>query len=185
MTKTVLVTIDGTSPLLMHAYPLVPIEALEKKTREEQAEYAAYRIPGSHELYIPGTAIQRALVGGAAFSKGKGRASLAKPAAACLLVGSEYVGLGVNEYTIDSRPVVIPSTKGRVLRHRPRLDKWKVTFSLDFDDTMLSDAQVRQIVDDTGKSVGLLDFRPANRGPFGRYVVTHWEFVETQKAAKA
>ena len=107
---------------MMHAYPLIPIEALEKKTPEEQAELAAYRVPKTRELCIPSTAMQRALVGGAAYSKGKGRASLQKPAAACLLVTEAYLLLGTDKYEIDTRPVVIPATKGRVLRHRPRLD---------------------------------------------------------------
>lgn len=84
--KSIEVTIKGTSPLLMHAFPMVQIEALEKKTPEEQAEYAAYRDPASKELYVPAVAVQRGLVAAATFSKGKGRASLAKVAAACLLV---------------------------------------------------------------------------------------------------
>jgi hypothetical protein len=175
MTKTIRCKITGVSPLMMHAYPLIPIEALEKKTPEEQAEFAAYRAPDTRELYIPSTAMQRALVGGAAYSKGKGRASLQKPAAACLLVTEAYLFLGTDKYEIDTRPVVIPATKGRVLRHRPRLDWWSTSFCLDYDDTLLSAKQVRQIVDDTGRNVGLLEFRPEKKGPFGRFVVDSWE----------
>ena len=184
MTKSVKVTIEGLSPLLMHAYPMVPIEAVEKKTVEEQAELAAYRDPDG-SLCIPSTAIQRALVAGAAYSKGKGRASLQKPAAACLLVEELYLPLPkINDsrgtaphgrdFAIDSRPVVIPATKGRVLRHRPIVHKWGTSFTLCYDDSLLSGKQVRQIVDDTGKNVGVLDFRPEKKGPFGRFIVTHW-----------
>ena len=175
MTRTIDCTITGLSALLMLAYPMVPIEALEKKTSEEQAEHAAYRVPGTRELYLPAIALQRALIGGAAYSKGKGRATLAKVAAACLLIEGEYLGLATTEYAIDSRPVVIPATKGRVLRHRPRIDKWSVTFTLSYDDSLLSAKQVRQIVDDTGKNVGVLEFRPEKKGPFGRFVVDKWE----------
>lgn len=174
MVRTITCTIEGLSPLLMHAYPLVPVEAIEKKTAAEQAEIAAYRIPGSGRLCIPSTAMQRALVGGAGYSKGKGRASLAKPAAACLLVDDVYLDLGTDKYEIDARPVVIPATKGRVVRYRPRLDKWSVKFDLSYDDTLLSAKQVRQIVDDTGKNVGILEFRPEKKGPFGRFVVNSW-----------
>lgn len=173
--KNVSVTIEGISPLLMNAYPLVQIEAKEKRSPEEQAEFAAYRIPQTRELYIPGTAVQRALVGGAAYSKGKGRATLVKPAAACLLVDSEYLGLGTDKYVIDARPVVIPATKGRVVRYRPKIEKWSVSFNLQFDETLLTPEQVRRIVDDTGKNVGLLDFRPEKKGPFGRFMVTSWK----------
>lgn len=179
MTKTVQCEITSLSPLLMNAFPLVPLEAADKKSAEVQAEHAAYRNPKTKELYVPAVAIQRALIGGASYSKGKGRASLVKPAAACLLVSSgEYVGLGVNKYVIDSRAVVIPATKGRVIRHRPRFDEWHLSFELQFDDSLLSEVQVRQIVDDTGKNVGLLDFRPEKKGPFGRFVVTAWKVTK-------
>ena len=169
------VTIRGTSPLLMKRYPLEPIEGVDKKPREEQAELAAYRIPRTGELYIPGVAIQRALVKAAAYSKGKGRASLMKVAAACLMVQPEYVGLGTKKYEIDSRAVVVPATKGRIVRHRPRVDKWKVTFKLEWDQTLLNEMQVKRIVEDMGKRVGLLEFRPSCNGPFGRSEMTKWQ----------
>ena len=159
----------------MHAYPLVPIEALEKKSAAEQAEYAAYRDPQTQELYLPGPALQRAFVSGAAYSKGKGRGNLSRVAAACLLVTPERISLGTKTYAVDTRPVVVPATKGRVLRHRPRIDKWSCSLELEFDENLLTPGQLRRIVDDTGSRVGVLDFRPEKRGPFGRFMVTFWE----------
>ena len=173
--KRVEVELTGTSPLLMHAFPLVPIEALEKKSVEEQAEYVSYRDPVTRHLYIPATALQRSLINGATYSKGKGRASLQKNVAACLAVGPvERLSLGVETYAIDSRPVVMPATRGRVLRHRPRLDTWKITCTLDYDENLLSVTQLRRVVDDSGLRVGMLDFRPEKKGPFGRFIVTSW-----------
>ena len=170
------VTIAGISPLLMHRYPMEPIEAIEKKPAKEQAEIAAYRIPDdSGELYIPSVAIQRCLIAGATYLKGKGRATLQKPAAACVLTTPEYVGLGTDEYEIDSRPVVMPATRGRIVRHRPRLNEWGVTFGLEWDDALLSEKQMREVVDAAGQRCGLLEFRPAKKGPFGRFVVNKWE----------
>jgi len=173
--KEIAVTITGTSALLMHRFPLEPVDAIEKKSPEEQAEIAAYRIPDTGELYLPGTSLQRALVEGATYSKGKGRASLTKVAAACLFVSPEYISLGTNTFTVDARPVVVPATRGRIVRYRPRLDKWEASFTLEFDETLLTEKQCRQIVDDTGKRVGVLDFRPAKKGPFGRFNVTSWK----------
>lgn len=174
--KTVNVRVKGLSDLLMHAFPMVPIEAIEKKSPAEQAELSAYRDPETGELYVPSTALQRAFVNGATYSKGKGRGSLQKNAAACLLVGpQERLSLGTKSYAIDSRPVVVPATKGRVLRHRPRIADWTLTFTVDFDETLLTEQQVRRIMDDTGSRVGLLDFRPEKKGSFGRFVVTYWE----------
>ena len=172
--KTIIVTIKGKSALLMHQFPLGPVEAIDMKPKEEQAEIAAYRDPDTEELYIPGVNIQRALVAGATYTK-KGRATLAKLAAATLMVTPERVSLGTKDFKIDSRAVVIKATRGRIVRHRPRLDEWSCTFELEYEDTLLKEDQVRKIVDDTGQRVGLLDFRPACKGPFGRFMVTKWD----------
>lgn len=173
-TKKIQCTIKGISALLMHAYPMQPIDAIEKKSPEEQAEYSAYRDPNTESLYIPGIAIQRSFIASASYSKGKGRGSLQKPVAACVMVNPERCDLGVKEYLIDSRPVVIAATKGRIVRHRPRLDNWQVVFEIEYDDTLLTETQLRRIVDDAGSRVGLLDFRPERKGPFGRFMVIDW-----------
>lgn len=174
-TKTIQITIESLSPILMNRFPEEPIPGLDKKTKDEQAEVAAYRIPQSHHLYVPGVAVQRALINGAVYCKGKGRASLQKIAAACLMVTPEYLDLGSKNYVIDSRPVVNPTTKGRIMKHRPKLERWSITFQLEYDETLLSKDQLREIVDLTGKRVGLLDFRPERKGMFGRFIVTKWQ----------
>ena len=173
MNNKVTVEIKGISSLLMHAFPLVPIEALEKKSPAEQAELAAYRTPDG-KLYVPGVAVQRALVSGATYSKGKGRGSLQKPVAACVQVSPEYLLLTPQDYVVDTRAVVVPATKGRVPRHRPRFDAWTISCEIEFDPTLLKETELRRVVDDTGARVGLLDFRPEKKGPCGRFVVTKW-----------
>jgi hypothetical protein len=177
MIKKYTARIEGISPLLMHKWPLEPIEALEKRPREEQAEFCAYR-DGAGMLAVPGANIQRALVAAAAFSKGKGRASLQKTAAAAIIIEESYCSLGVKEYSIDSRPVVIPATGGRILRHRPCLNKWKFEMTISFDATMLKPEEVYRIIHDCGSKVGLLDFRPERKGPFGRFIITEWQEIK-------
>jgi hypothetical protein len=173
---TVKITIKGISPLLMHSYPLVdPVKPLEKMTREEQAEFATYRDPVTKELVIPGVAVQRALVAGAGYHKGKGMATLAKPVAACVLVQEPYLPLGVSVFDIDSRGVVIPATKGRIIRHRPVFSTWGVSFTVDYDDKLITEKQLREVVDSTGSRVGILEYRPEKKGPFGRFMVVEWK----------
>ncbi len=169
------VGIRGVSPLLMHAFPLIPIEKIEKKSREEQAEHAAYRDPETKKLYVPGIAIQRMLVAAATYSKGRGRASLQKEVAASVIVSPERVSLQQEKYAVDSRPVVVPATKGRIMRHRPRLDVWDLTFGIEYDPDLITEQQLRHIVDDGGSRVGLLDFRPEKKGSFGRFMVISWK----------
>lgn len=78
-------------------------------------------------------------------------------------------------WEVDSRPVVNPSTKGRMMCHRPRFDKWAVTFTLVVDDEMFGEDIIRELVDAAGKKIGLGDYRPQKRGLYGRFVVTNWE----------
>ncbi len=47
------------------------------------------------------------------------------------------------------------------------------------------DALVRALVDDAGKKVGLGDYRPERKGPFGKFVVTKWEEAKEAKPKAA
>ena len=169
--KKLTVKIVGATPLLMHAYRGTEPSELRNSTPQEQAEYHVYRDNKTQELYIPVENIQRALISGAAYSKGKGRASLQKSVAAGLLIEDLKLPLGTKEYTIDTRGVVIPATKGRIERHRARLDTWSTSFTAMYDEVLLSEKQVKQIIADTGTLVGLGDFRPEKKGPYGRFNV--------------
>ena len=172
--KTAQVTIEGLSALLMHKFPIVAIEGIEKLSKEDQAEHSAYRSRDG-ELHIPGVNLQRALVAGGVYSKGKGRASLQKTVAATALVTPEVLTLGTKEYDIDSRRVVIKATGGAIVRHRPRIDDWGISFNLTFDPLLITEEQLEKVVMDTGMLVGLMDFRPEKKGPFGRFAITSWE----------
>lgn len=173
--KKIRVTIEGTTPLLMHRYPMEPIEGFEKKPKEEQAEIAAYRDEETKQLYIPGVNIMAAMISGGKYGKGKGRGTLKRTVAASILITPEICDLGTKVYKIDSRAVVVRATGGRIVRHRPRLEHWKCTFYVEYDDVLMTEQQLRAVVDSTGNFVGLLDFRPERNGPFGRFMVVEWE----------
>ncbi len=64
--------------------------------------------------------------------------------------------------------------QGRILRHRPKLTNWEFDCEIEFDETLLTEAQLRKVVDDALDKVGLLDFRPEKKGPFGRGMVIKW-----------
>lgn len=169
------VEIKGLSPLLMHCWPMTTPAGADKLSPAEQAELAAYRDPDTRRLYVPAENIRRGLVAAGAFSRGKGRGSLQKIVAASTFVIPERPDLGVSTYSLDSRPVVIAATRGRIVRHRPRLDLWALRFGLIWDETLMTEEQLRRVVDDLGQRVGLLDFRPERKGPYGRFIVTGWQ----------
>jgi hypothetical protein len=78
---------------------------------------------------------------------------------------------------VDTRAVRIPATGGRILAHRPMFDDWALEFIADVDTDLMNEKLFRAIVDNAGKRVGLGDFRPATKGPYGRYVVTSWKKI--------
>ena len=174
--KRIRVEIKGKSPLIMRAHPYIQEKPSEKQSPEEQAEEGTYRDPNTRELFIPGINIHRCLINGGTYSKGKGRASLQKLVAASVMVENEHCWLGTKDYVIDGRWVVIQ--KGRVMRYRPRLNEWQTSFTIIFDDNLLTENQLRKVVDDSGDLIGLLEFRPEKKGPFGRFMVVEWKQVK-------
>jgi hypothetical protein len=181
------VTIEGASPLLMNRFT----EANEvqvsggtsvtfkgsKGTPREQAQPKCYA-DEKGKLYIPGPNIFAAIIAAGTFHKaGKSKLTTMKSSLipAGILVDELVCSLGTDKWEVDSRSVVIPSTGGRIMCHRPRIDDWTCSFTLEVDETMFAPALVRAVVDDAGKKVGLGDYRPARKGPFGRFVVKRWE----------
>lgn len=190
--ETVRVTIEGTTPLLMNRFTdeaalkvsgnTSTVLSGNKGTPREQAEKKLY-VDEHGVLHVPGTNIFRAIIDAGAFHKaGRTKITTQKsslvPAAVALgelTCPLKAPGGTDPKWEVDSRSVVIPSTGGRVMAHRPRVDAWRVSFTLEVDTSMFSVSLVRQLVDDAGKRIGLGDFRPARKGPFGRFVVVGWE----------
>lgn len=79
------------------------------------------------------------------------------------------------DFEVDSRSVVIPATGGRIMCHRPRLDDWTLSFALTLKEQEADLSLVRMLVDYAGAKIGLGDFRPDRKGPFGKFKVTRWE----------
>jgi len=185
--KTIEVEILGATPLLMHRFSEEDQAAVQSGTShavtrpspEQAAERAAYRMdgPGSN-LYIPARAILAAIRRASMLHK-IGRRSAKAVIAASIFVSPEEIDLGTKKYFIDSQSVVIRATKGRVMRHRPRFDSWKVKFTLKYNDALVQDTDfLRRIVEDAGARIGILDFRPDSGGHYGTFAVTTWKLVK-------
>jgi hypothetical protein len=182
------ITIEGVTPILFHRFHEDSEQAVSggtstvmkgnKGTPREQAEKTPYVVPETGELYIPGTNIQASIIAAGKFHKvGKSKLTTMKTSLipAFFTVNTMAALLGVKDFEVDSRPVTIPSTGGKIMRHRARLDTWKTTFSAWLDEEQCDEKMMRQLVDDAGKKIGLCDFRPERKGPFGKFVVTKWK----------
>lgn len=182
------VTIKGISPLLMNRFTEQAEIKISGGTSSafqasgnrgnprEQAEPKRYS-DAQGNLYIPGANVFSCLVAAGIFIKvGRSKLTTQKSSLvpAGLMVDDLICSLGTKDWEVDSRSVVIPATGGRIMCHRPRIDQWSLTFNLDVDEEMFSPDLVRQLVDAAGKKVGLGDWRPSRKGPFGRFVVDQW-----------
>lgn len=189
------VTIEGTTPLIMGRFTeedaikvsagTSTVSVGSKGTPREQAKKKAYS-DSEGNLYIPGPNIFAGLIEAGKFHKsGKSKVTTKKssliPAGISLL--DIICPLGTKDFEVDSRSVVIPATGGRIMAHRPRLDTWRLSFQLEVDTRMFSEQFVRALVDDFGQKIGLGNFRPERKGPFGKFVVTEWRVEQERKAA--
>lgn len=180
------VEISGVSPLLMNRFTeeneikvssgISRVSHGDKGTPREQATKKAY-IDSEGNLYLPGQIIYAAIIEAGKFHKsGKSKITTTKSSLvpAGIFIEDMICPFHTKDFEVDSRSVVIPATGGRVMAHRPRLDDWKLNFTLEVDDKMFDEKTVRLLVDDAGSKCGLGDFRPNRKGTFGRFKVTGW-----------
>lgn len=174
--KKIEVRIRGLSPLLMNR--LNP-ESLKSKGRmkmenysvEDDAEKSVYRadIDGKPQLYIPAECVYSMMI------KAAGAYRIRRTAVSSLLAGTMHIepieiSLGINEYEVDARPVVIQNN--RVIKGRAKIPMWAVTFYIVYDSKRLPkgiELLMAGILDDAGTRMGLLDYRPQHHGPFGTF----------------
>lgn len=155
--------------------------ARDRGTPMEQAEQKLYRGLNG-QLIMPQPNLLRCLVEGGRFHKaGKSQITTDRKSAlySCAdVVGSEILIQHNEPWRVDTRPVRIPATGGRILTHRPMFDDWRLDFEVELDTSIIGVKLFRQIVDDAGLRVGLGDFRPACKGPYGKFKVTRWQEVD-------
>jgi len=129
------------------------------------------------ELYIPSVAFLNSLWQGAAYNKIGKDSARARIQAAIFVKNAETIILdketleSKTEWEIDSRPVVVKATKGRIIRNRPKISNWACRLILLIDDEYITIDSILPLFNKAGKTIGVGDYRPEKRGPFGRYVV--------------
>jgi hypothetical protein len=187
--KTVEVEVRGTTPLLVHRFSEESEQ--EKATRRikvgnedprEVAKRAAY-IASDGSFYISAFSIPNAMANAGSNHKMRGSRKTLRFVVPCAVtVKADTItimnGAGpAKDFEVDARPVTIPATKGRVMRYRPRFNCWGLKFSLVINEAMLALDDAQMLLNEAGVSVGIGDFRPEKRGPFGTFLVTSFKEV--------
>lgn len=149
-------------------------------TSEEAAAKARYLLPNGN-FYVPGEAVRNSLIaGGTGYRIGKFTATGVLSGAIGLLEGEfplldgdkkPYLG---DKYVIDTRRVQLQSGRQRVgvLRSRALVEvPWMLEAIFEFNSELCSLENVKTALVRAGQAVGLLDFRPAKKGWFGKFEV--------------
>jgi len=180
------VRIEGISALLIHRFgeaqedgaPTRAIITDRKDPRAEAASHAYVAKDGSY--YFSAFCIPGSMANAGANHKMKGsRKTLRFVVPSAITVLADAITIldpatdqPIPNFEVDARPVTIPATKGRIMRYRPRFNKWAARFELSLESHLLSLDMAQQLLVEAGQSIGIGDFRPEKRGPFGRFRVT-------------
>ena len=168
------VQIKGVSPLLQNKFKGGEPDTSTKKktatTKENNVEDSLYSHPNG-ETYHPSEAIRQALIeAGKAFKKGK--SNLSKTFASFAMVNPEAIPLK-EKWVVDRRAVVIPSTKGRVMRNRAKFEEWTLKFDVTIlDSDEINEKTLHDALDYAGHYIGIGDYRPQKKGMYGRFIVS-------------
>lgn len=180
--RVVTFRIVGNSPLLMNSAAAFTVSDIDKtKTRqsipapEVEAEAGTYRLEGG-ALGFPAAAFKKAVVS-AAKGRKVGKLGLPGIVLASVFETTEYVALidpetdePLHDYVIDIRGAR-PQKQGMVRRARPRVDAWACDVSLEYDDELIADDLVRELLERAGRNIGIGNFRPEKSGRYGRFEV--------------
>lgn len=156
--------------------------AADRGTPREQAELKLYVSHDGHTLIIPAPNVFSCIIeAGKYFKNGKSKITTHTTSLIPSCVAILEIELPITHkepWCVDTRAVRIPSTGGRILTHRPIFNDWRLSFTVDLDVLEMSPKLFRQIMDAAGSKVGLGDFRPARKGPYGRFFVVSWAVDE-------
>ncbi len=182
--RTVQITLEGESPLLVHKFSEKSQKEMDDKQqqkaknkkmpRDPVAEYEAslYRIPGKKDVYgMPASGIRLAAVSACRYVEG---ISMSKAKGAFHIVGDIGGLIPIKGKPVMDERIVRIGPFGRkvpMTRYRGRFDEWSVTFHVKYNETVIGAEQLAHLFENAGFSVGLCEYRPEKGGSCGMFKV--------------
>lgn len=170
------VKIEGISPLLQHRFETEKADNKSKRKvgsvdYSQEAEKAIYR-DDKGKIYQPASHIEGALMKAAVNFQitGKGKKTY-KDLTKMVIVEPFAIPHLQQVFKIDKRPVVI--NRARVVRYRPRFDKWSLEFTMTVIEDQLPLEVLEEIMEYAGRFIGIGDYRPR----FGRFRIVEFKKV--------
>lgn len=188
------VKVKGSSPYMQHRMDDRKLEDWEKERgplferdslADDKSKRAAYHsyIDENNNYYIPSDHFKQCFIGGGGFVKGKvgGKTKTMKNIVAAMWrVMPERIPLGRPFDMVDSRSAVNKNVKARVMVHRPRWNEWEAEIIVSIDEdpkNRLTKETVEQIINYSGRYMGIGSYRPEHTGDFGRFTIVSLEAI--------
>lgn len=163
--------------LLQHRFPEEdnPENKSKKKIKEFPAKAECEKALYCDEkgtIYQPATHILSALVkAGSQFGYEK-KMTYSSIIKSSVFVTPDAIPHIFQNWVIDRRPVVIQ--RARIMRARPRFDKWALEFEIEFDEDIIGKDKIKEILEYAGTRKGIGDNRPTN----GKFMVVKFEDIK-------
>lgn len=182
MTEKIKVQIEGTTPILLNRFRDKQIEGKSKKRTgamvESDIEDKLYLIDG--KICLPAVYLKNCITEASKQFKivGKGKSTYSKLVASTVDIEPFMIDLKAGKYEVFRISAVNPMTKGRMMTERPKFDKWSVEFEIVLNDPAVPMSVINEILEHSGKYVGIGDWRPQKKGMFGKFMITSFKVVK-------
>ncbi len=182
------VKIKGIAPMLMHRFNEDKITGIRKqsgadKSMDEKAKIEAASkflfVNSKGKLMAPAVHIEGAMIRSASELRlaGAGKKTYKDLLKAALFVSPEQIIHKNQKWEVDGRPVVNPTTRGRSMCYRPRLEEWELEFQVEVLDDRADPNAIHEILKLAGLRQGIGSYRPR----FGRFEVLSFKEVKSKK----
>lgn len=177
------VSVKGVTPYMQHRMDDTKLAAWEKSRgliierdglndeAEKTAAYHAY-IDSNGNYFIPSEHFKQSFVKGGAFVKskvGNAKRSMKNIVAAMFFINPEKITFRKFD-EVDTRSAVNKNNKARVIVHRPKWVEWGCEFTLIVDNDTITKETVSDIIEASGRYIGVGSYRPEHTGEYGRFV---------------
>jgi len=173
----VVVTVVGTSPLLVNRFPETAIDAIEaaqtgtartkKAPRNPEKEFANTRYLDQHGRdCLPAVAFKESMVRAVSYIDGMPMTE----ARGAFFIDGDLIPLRCSEpYCQRSR--VVLNRKTTSIAYRACYETWEADLSISYQENVITVEQIINILELAGFAVGVGAWRPSCKGQFGRFQI--------------
>ncbi len=174
--KLINVTIKGTLPLLQHnpqsAQITPPAKGTQGKKPEDDPSSFLYKNadgvicqPSEHLYQAITKRLSNFKIGG------RGKKTYKELGMGTINVVPDMIPHKYQKWIPDARTVVVPSTRGRIMRIRPRFEQWELDFQIQVRSDEMPVDVIHECLKIAGEQGGIGDYRQR----YGRFEVVKFE----------